>query len=119
MQKLIGRILDGLNHRRMAMTGAAHRNAGRKIQKAVAIDVPNFRPLAVRHHEGIVARIGRRNDQRIAREQLPRLRARQIGLYVRFLHLKSISPSSAREDNRALYFRWWSTLGGHSVNAEA
>src|SRR5882724_4144307 len=79
----------------MAVTGAAHRDAGGKIQKAVAVHVPNLRPLAVRHDEGIVPRIGRRDDERIAREQLSRLGTRQIGFDVRLLHVQSNSPSNA------------------------
>ncbi len=66
MQETIGCILDGLHHRRMAMSRAADGDASRKVQKTVSIDVPGFGPLAVRHHEGVVPRIGRRGHQRIA-----------------------------------------------------
>src|SRR5258708_3381530 len=95
MQKTIGGILDGLNHHRMAVAGAAHRDTGGKIQKAVAVDVPNLRPLTVRHDEGIVARIRRRDDECVARKQLTSLGAGQIGLDVRFFHVQSNSPSNA------------------------
>ncbi len=87
VQELVRGILDGLNHRRVAMAGAAHRDAGGEIQKAVAVHIPDFRTLAVRHDEGIVARIGRRDDERIAREQLSSLGARQIGFDVRLFHI--------------------------------
>ena len=76
MQELVGGILDGLHYRRMAVTRAAHRNAGGKIQEAIAVDVPDLRAFAVRHDEGIVARIGRRDDQGVAREQLASLGTR-------------------------------------------
>src|SRR5258706_12441801 len=66
MQETIRRILDGLHHRRMTMSRAAHRDAGRKVQKTVSVDVPDFGPLAVRHHEGVVPGIGWRSHQRIA-----------------------------------------------------
>src|SRR5882672_5294001 len=79
----------------MAVAGAAHGDAGGKIQKAVAVHVPNLRPLAVRHDEGIVPRIGRRDDERIAREQLSSLGTRQIGFDARLLHVQSNSPSNA------------------------
>jgi hypothetical protein len=45
VQELIRGILDGLHHRRMAVPGAAHRDAGGKIQEAVAVHVPDLRPL--------------------------------------------------------------------------
>src|SRR6202035_188888 len=78
----------------MAVAGAADRNAGGKIQKAVAIHIPNLRPLPVRHHEGVIPRIRGRYDERIAREQLTSLGARQIGFDVRLIHVQSSSPSN-------------------------
>ena len=81
-------ILDGLHHRGVAVAGAANRDARREIQEAVAVDVPDLRALAVRHHERIVARIGRRDHQRIARQQLARFGSRQIGLDVRFFMIR-------------------------------
>src|SRR3979411_516904 len=92
MQKTIGGILDGLNHRRMAVTGAAHGDARGKVQKTVAVDVPHLRPLAVRHDEGVVARIGWRDDEGVARQQFASLGAWQIGFDVRFLHSRRSSP---------------------------
>jgi hypothetical protein len=73
------------------MAGTADRDAGREIQKAIAVHVPNFRALAVGHHEGIIARIGRRIHQGIARQQLARLRSRQIGFDMHLFHICMIS----------------------------
>jgi len=86
MQEFIRGLLDGLDHGRMAVPGAANGDARGKVQEAVAVDIPDFSPLAVRHHEGVVARIGRRDDERVARQQLARLRTRQIGFDVWFSH---------------------------------
>ena len=45
VQEAIRRLLDRLHHRRMAVAGAAHRDAGGKIQEAIAIDVPHLGAL--------------------------------------------------------------------------
>jgi hypothetical protein len=59
MQELFGGALHRPDDLRMRVAGAAHRDAGGEVEEAIAVDVPHFRPAAVRHHEGIVARIGR------------------------------------------------------------
>ena len=82
VQESLRGVLDGRNHGRMAVSRAAHRDAGGEIEEAVPIDIPDFCALAMRHHEGIIARIGRRHDERIARQQLARLGSGQIGLDV-------------------------------------
>ena len=59
VQKLFGCRFDRRDDIRMAVAGRAHGDAGGEIDEAVAIDVPDFRALAMAHDEGIVARIGR------------------------------------------------------------
>src|SRR5260221_8458484 len=79
----------------MAVAGAAHGDAGGKIQKAIPVHVRNLRAFAVRHDEKVIPRIGRRHDERIARQQLSSLGTRQIGFDVRLVHTQSNSPNNA------------------------
>ena len=52
VDELVRGVLDGLDHLRMAVARAAHGDARREIQEAVAIHVPHFRAPAVIHDEG-------------------------------------------------------------------
>ena len=80
VHELAGRLADGGDHLRMRVAGRAHRDAGAEIEEAVAVDVPHFRAAAMRHHERIVARIGRRDHRLVARNHGTRLGAGQLGL---------------------------------------
>jgi hypothetical protein len=48
------------------MAGATDGNASGKIQKPIAVNVPNFDTATVRHHERVLARIRGRYYFRIA-----------------------------------------------------
>ena len=76
MQKLISRILDRLHDMRMTVTGRAHSDARREIEKPITVDIPHFGTPAVRHHERIVTRVGRRSHAHIAIENRLCLRSR-------------------------------------------
>src|SRR5208283_694552 len=106
MNEPISGVLDRLNHDRMTVPGAAHGNAGGEIQEAIAVHVPHLRPLAVGHHEGVIAGIGGRDHQRIARQQLARLRARQIGLDMRSFHGLNSPPLRPYDIATAAIFRY-------------
>jgi hypothetical protein len=83
---------NGLTKTAILPAGPPSRPKGgieKEIQKAVGVDVPNFRALAVRHDERIIARIGRRDDERVAGKQFAGLGAGQIGLDVRRFHVQS------------------------------
>jgi hypothetical protein len=86
VQELVGRFLDRVDHDGMTVTGRAHRDAGGEVEKAIAVDVPHFRTLAVGHDEWIVARIGRRDDLRVAPDHRFGLRSRQRGADVHGFH---------------------------------
>jgi hypothetical protein len=49
VQEFFRSVLDGLDHRRMAVARAANRDPGRKIQEAIAVDIPHYRALTMRH----------------------------------------------------------------------
>src|SRR6476659_9198783 len=54
------------------MARAADGNAGGKIQKPIAIDVPDFDTAPMRHHERVLARIRGRYYFGIAGQECPR-----------------------------------------------
>ena len=58
MNEPIRGVLDRLHHARMTVPGAADGDAGGEIQEAIAVHVPHLGPLAVGHHEGVIAGIG-------------------------------------------------------------
>src|SRR5258707_5477661 len=60
------------------MAGAADGNASGKIQKPIAVNVPNFDTAAVRHHERVLARIRGRYYFGIAGQECPRFRSGQF-----------------------------------------
>jgi hypothetical protein len=96
VQEPIRGILDGLHHGGVTVSGAAHGDAGGEIQKSIAVDIPNFRTLAVRHHKRIVARIRWRDDKSVPCKQGPRLGARQFGLYVWLFHMRFLTSLPPR-----------------------
>ena len=59
-------LLDRLHHARMAVAGRHHGDAGVEIEKAVAIHVLDDRAFALLRDQRIAARVGRRNDARVA-----------------------------------------------------
>jgi hypothetical protein len=61
------------------MAGAADGNASGKIQKPIAVNVPNFDTATVRHHERVLARIRGRYYFGIAGQECPRFRSGQFG----------------------------------------
>ena len=85
VQEFPGRLLDRFHDARMRVAGRADGDARCEIEEAVAVDVPGLGALAVRDDEGVVARVGRRRDLRVALDHGPRLRARQGHLDVRVL----------------------------------
>ncbi len=86
VQELRSRILHRLDDTRVRMPGRADRDAGREIEEAVAVHVPGLGAAGVRHHERVVARIGRRGDLAVALDHRARLGSGQLGLNVRVLH---------------------------------
>ena len=93
VQEAAGGVGDRRDDLRVRMAGAADGDAGDEVQEAVAVDVPDLGAAAVRHHERVVARIGRRDDGRVAGEQRPGLGSGQLGLDVRSLHSRSPRPA--------------------------
>src|SRR5438309_10668623 len=61
------------------MAGAADGNASGKIQKPIAVNVPNFDTATMRHHERVLARIRGRYYFGIAGQECPRFRSGQFG----------------------------------------
>ncbi len=76
VQKIVRRILDGLDNLRMSVSRTTDGNPGREVEEAVAIDVPNFRSTTFRHYKGIVTGIRGRADETVAFDQRLRLRTR-------------------------------------------
>ena len=58
----LGLLLDGFDHLGMAVTGGNDRDAGGKIQEAVAIHIPHLATPPVIHDQRITARVGGRDD---------------------------------------------------------
>jgi len=73
-------LLDGGDHIGMAMSGRGHRNARRKIEELVAIDVLDNNAAAAFRNQRIGARVGRRNDLVIARDDALGVGARNRSL---------------------------------------
>src|SRR6266513_825414 len=61
------------------MAGAADGNASGKIQKPIAVNVPNVDTATVRHHERVLAWIRGRYYFGIAGQECPRFRSWQFG----------------------------------------
>src|SRR5207244_5435559 len=61
------------------MAGAAHGNAGGKIQEPIAVNVPDFDTATMRHHERVLARIRGRYHFGIAGQECPRFGSGQFG----------------------------------------
>jgi hypothetical protein len=76
VHELLRRLGDRLHDLRVTVPGGAHGDARHEIEEAVAVHVPRFRAFGMRDHEWIVARVGRRHDQRVALEHRLGLRAR-------------------------------------------
>src|SRR5207237_10569681 len=89
--KVVGGALDRLGDRRVRMPGAAHGNAGGEVQEAIAIDVPDLDAAPARHHEGVVARIGGRAHDAIARQQGAGVGSRELGADVGRTHGEILS----------------------------
>jgi hypothetical protein len=66
MNKSLSLFLDGLHNFRMAVSGGYNGDARRKIEEAIAVNVPYLGPFAVIHHKGVAPRVGRGNDSLIA-----------------------------------------------------
>ena len=64
VDKLLGLLLDGLHYVGVGVACGEHGDAGREVDEAVAVDVPDMAALAVVHHKGIRAGIGGRDDFR-------------------------------------------------------
>src|SRR6266850_7570798 len=60
------------------MAGATDGNASGKIQKPIAVNVPNFDTATVRHHERVLTRIRGRYHFGIAGQECPRFRSWQF-----------------------------------------
>ncbi len=86
VEELVGGLLDLCDHVRVAVARRADGDPGREVEEAVAVDVPDFDPAAVRHHERVVARVRGRDDTGVALDDRARLGSRQLGADVRGLH---------------------------------
>ena len=86
VNEIAGRVAYGLHHLGVRMAGRTDRNAGREIEKAIAVDVPDFRASAVRHRKRIGPRVGGRRDLRVARDQGARLRSGELCLNINCCH---------------------------------
>jgi hypothetical protein len=69
VQKIVRGVLDCLHDLRVGVPGADDADAAHEIEVAVAVHVPDLRPAALRHDERIVARVGRRGDRAVARDE--------------------------------------------------
>ena len=94
VEKLLGGILDRLHHSGMGVARGADRDPRSKIEEAVAIDVPDLGAAAARHHEGIVARVGRRHDLGVPLQDRERSRAGKLGCDVLGFHDSTLSLTS-------------------------
>src|SRR5262245_55082013 len=74
----------------MRVTSRRDRDAGRTVQKHVAVDVFDDRALSARHDERIVAGIRRRDKLPIALDDRARLRTGQGRFDVRHAHGDSV-----------------------------
>ena len=74
---------DGFDHVGVSVAGARDGDAGRAVEEDVAIHVLHDRALAFRHHERVVARVGRGHARAIPRDDLRGLRTGQRRLDVR------------------------------------
>jgi len=61
MDKLLGLFLNGFHDLRVAVPGGHDGDPSGKVEKAVAIYVPNLNPAPMIHDKGVTARI-RRGD---------------------------------------------------------
>ena len=69
--------LDGVDHAGMAVAGGDDGDAGVQVEEAVAIDVLDDGAVAARDHERVGARVGRRENARVALDDGFRLGAGQ------------------------------------------
>ena len=60
----------------MGVAGRGDGDAGRAVEEDVAVDVLDERAFPARHHERVVARVGRRDDLRVALDERLRPRTR-------------------------------------------
>jgi hypothetical protein len=70
-------LLNRGDNLRMAMSGRAHGNAGRKVEKRVAVHVFDDGTVPSLGHQGIVARIRGRHEFRVSLEHPLGVRPRQ------------------------------------------
>ena len=89
VQELAGGLAHGADDLGMSMARGADGDAGGEIKKAVAVDVPDLDAAPMRHHERIVARVGRRDHLGVAGDHGPRLGPGKFGLEVAAMHAAS------------------------------
>ena len=98
----LGRLLlDGCDDARVAVPRGDHGDARGEIQKHVAVDVLDHRAAARFRHQGIAARIGRRNGRVVALNNLLWPWGRQLVISCgNFISAVCMVPS------RAHFVRW-------------
>ncbi len=69
-----GLLLNRFDHARMAMSRGHHRDARGKIQKGVAVNVLHDRTTPGFRDQWITARVGRRDNRRVPRDNFFRIR---------------------------------------------
>jgi hypothetical protein len=79
-------IDDRRDHLGVRHAGRIHRDAGRAVEKPVAVDVLHHGPFAAGDHERIVAGVRRRHELPIAVDDRLRLGARERRLYIWCVH---------------------------------
>ena len=89
VDELLRLLGDGLDDLGVADAGRVDGDAGRAVEKAIAVDVLDDRALAAGDDERIVARVGRRHEFLVAFDDRPGLRARKRRVDFRGLHAGS------------------------------
>jgi hypothetical protein len=86
VEEALRRLGDRSHDLRVRMPRGADGDAGGEVEESVAVDVPHLGALAVRHREGIVARVARRDHGRVTRDEGLGLGAGEFGLDMRGSH---------------------------------
>ena len=102
LRRLIGNGLDDVGVRD---AGGIDRDAGRAVEKDVAVDVLDDGAFAAGDDERIVARVGRRHEFRVLLDDRPGLRARRRSLDVRGVFIV-VCQRFCRGSRLSLYFRF-------------
>jgi len=69
MDEFLSLFLDGLDHRRVSVTGGGHGDAGREVNVTLSIHIPDPRAFTARDHERVAACVRRRYDGCVALDE--------------------------------------------------